>query len=132
VIPDVTSEPGTDGADVSAAHALVDALTETCADRFAAASKASTASVYEVPHVNPVNVYDVPAGLPASVPFRYAPYPLTATLSVDADHESVIAVWVEPLAASPAGVVGADVSEHALVLVVPLARAGSEALPAAS
>jgi hypothetical protein len=53
-------------------------------------------------------------------------------LSVDADHESVIAVWVAPLAARPAGVVGADVSEHALVLVVPVASAGSDALPAAS
>jgi hypothetical protein len=49
-------------------HAAVDADADTFADRFPAASAASTAKPYDVPHVSPDTVYDVEAVEPFSVP----------------------------------------------------------------
>ncbi len=40
------------------------------AERFPAASKASTASVYAVPHARPLNVAPVEVVVPVSVPLR--------------------------------------------------------------
>jgi hypothetical protein len=62
------SELGADGAAVSA-HAAVAALSVLLVETLPAASAASTPSVYVVPHVRPLKVYDVVAELPAAVPF---------------------------------------------------------------
>jgi hypothetical protein len=94
---------------------LVDAESVACAERFPAASAASTASVWLVPHVSPVKVYEVPVGLPAGALLRYVPYPVTATLSFDAFQEAEMLVWVAEVETSPVGVVGACVSGHVFV-----------------
>jgi hypothetical protein len=55
VAAETVTLPGTVGGDVSV-HALVRALTVARADRFPAASTASTPSVYELPHERPATV----------------------------------------------------------------------------
>jgi hypothetical protein len=57
--PDPASPEGADGAEESTTgQAAVDALTCTRAERFPAASNASTDNVYPVPHVSPATVDD--------------------------------------------------------------------------
>ncbi len=67
--------PGVVGASLSGGggHALVDAFSVACAERLPAASAASTARAYVVPHARPVKVYVVPVGVPIGAPSRNAP-----------------------------------------------------------
>jgi hypothetical protein len=72
VEPVFVSVPGVEGAVVSPppAQALVAAESEVLPERFPAASYASTASVYVVPHVRPEKVETVTIEEPAVLPFR--------------------------------------------------------------
>jgi hypothetical protein len=72
----------------------------------------------------------VPDGDPTCVPFRKTRYPVTPTLSVDADHDNVNDVCVMLLATRPGGADGGVVSGHAVVCTVIVAAA--ETFPAAS
>ena len=67
--------PGVVGASPSGAggHAFVEAFSDACPERLPAASAASTASAYVVPHARPVKVYVVPVGVAIGAPSRYAP-----------------------------------------------------------
>ncbi len=64
------SAPGAEGAVVSG-QAVVAALRVLRVETLPAASLASTPSVYVVPHVSPVNVYEGVDEVPAAVPLRY-------------------------------------------------------------
>jgi len=61
------------GAVPVAGHALVVAFSVAFPERLPAASAASTASVYDVPHARLPNVYVVPVAVPTCVPPRYRP-----------------------------------------------------------
>ena len=63
-------------------------------DTFPAASRASTANVYDVPQLNPATAYDVELVCPSCDPFLYTVYPVTPTLSVEADQPKVKPVCV--------------------------------------
>ena len=80
----------------------------------------------------PLAVYVRLAVEPITVPPRSTSYPVTATLSVDADHARVVADDVVPEAASPDGVEGAVVSPVAADVVTDRAVLLDERLPAAS
>ena len=69
---------------------------------------------------------------PMTVPPRRTSYPVTATLSVDADHARVVADDVVPDAARPDGVDGAVVSPLAADVVTDSGVLLDERLPAAS
>ena len=84
-------------------------------DTLPPASYAATPSVYDVPHVSPVNENDVDVDVPAALPFRNTRYPITPTLSLEAVQDSVIEVWPTALVASPVGVDGGVVSPQAPV-----------------
>jgi hypothetical protein len=62
-----------------------------------------------------VKVYVVTVELPCAVEPRYAVYPVTPMLSVEAVQANVIEVAVAEPATSPDGADGATVSGHALV-----------------
>jgi hypothetical protein len=61
---------GADGFVVSAAHALVDAVSVACAETLPAASNACTARVWLVPHARAVNVNGLVVVVPALTPSR--------------------------------------------------------------
>jgi hypothetical protein len=60
-------------------------------------------------------VYVVTVESPCAVEPRYAVYPVTPTLSVEAVHPNVIEDAVAPLTTNPDGADGATVSGHELV-----------------
>jgi hypothetical protein len=62
-----------------------------------------------------VKVYVVTVESPCAVEPRYAVYPLTPMLSVEAVHPNVIEVAVALLTTNPDGAEGATVSGHTLV-----------------
>ena len=80
--------------------------------------------------VRPEKIPVVVVPVPTSVPPRYRPYPVTPTLSVEADQVSAMLVAVRELATTSAGAVGACVSGQASV--EPITDAFGDALPAAS
>jgi hypothetical protein len=122
----------------STAQAVVVTLSDARAERFPAASTASTPSVYVVPHTSPANVAVVTAELKPGAPSRYVPYAETPTLSVEAVHETATDVSMTVVRARFDGAVGGVVSAtgvgvgvvHGLVLTLSVARA--DRLPAAS
>ena len=69
-------------------------------------------------------------GEPARLPLLYTPYPVTPTLSLEADQLTAILVVVRVPTVSPVGRSAAVVSGQALVLAATVALA--ERLPAAS
>ena len=99
-------------------------------DTLPPASYAATPSVFDDPHVSPVNENDVDVDVPAALPFRNRRYPTTPTLSLDALQESDNEVWPTPEVARPAGVEGGVVSLHCCVCWLTLAT--GERFPAAS
>jgi hypothetical protein len=111
--PLTTTPAGNDGADPST-HPDVDVDTDPTAERFPAASTASTPTVYDLPHDSDANEYaNTPAAVePTRLPSRYTPYPLTATLSDDADQPSLNPLALCPLTTNPDGNDGADPSTH--------------------
>ena len=104
--------------------------TVVLAERFPAASNASTEREWVVSHSSPVMVYVRLVVVPAFASAFQTPYPATPTLSLEAPHESEIDVVVEPVLETDGGAVGAVVSEQPLVDAVAVVRA--ERLPAAS
>jgi hypothetical protein len=95
------------------AHGEVVAVTDALLERLPALSKASTASVYAVPQTSAATVPPGWLVVWATEPFRYTPYPTTATLSVDAVHASDTLVRVAPVTRSPVGCEGGLVSAGA-------------------
>jgi hypothetical protein len=70
-VDDETARPdGVDGACVSPEHAAVVTVVVAFDERLPAASKASTANVYDVPHARLATEKLVPAALPTCDPFR--------------------------------------------------------------
>ena len=66
----VTRLEGAEGACASG-QAAVDPTTEACAERFPAASKATTPNVYDVPQAKPVWLDEVELTVATFVPARY-------------------------------------------------------------
>jgi hypothetical protein len=81
-------------------------------------------------HDRPEKIPVVVALVPAVAPPRYRPYPVTPTLSLDADQPSAMLVAVREVATTFAGEVGACVSGQADV--APVTDALPDRLPAAS
>ena len=95
VAPVAAKLPGAVGAVVSlvgggGGQALVGELMLACAEWLPAASYASTPIAYVVPQASPVKVALVVVVEPVELPARYKPYPVTATLSVEAVHATVM------------------------------------------
>src|SRR5205085_12604891 len=67
-LPVVERNTFAEGFDPPDEQAAVDADTDERAERFPAASNASTASEYELPHANPVTVYVVDGVEPTGAP----------------------------------------------------------------
>jgi hypothetical protein len=103
---------GTLGGAVSA-HADVEANRAVRGDTLPAASEASTPSETGVAQVSPEKTYDVAVVDPTLTPFAYMLYPVTPTLSVEADHDVDTDDAVDAVAPNPAGCDGADVSADA-------------------
>jgi hypothetical protein len=102
-------------------------------ERLPAASSARTVNEYAVEADRPVAVYVRLVVVPITAPPRSTSYPVTPTLSVDADQASVVADDVVPDAASPVGVDGAVVSPPLDAdVVTETAVLLDERLPAAS
>ena len=80
--------------------------------------------------VSPAKIPVVVVPVPTKEPPRYRPYPVTPTLSLEADQVSAMLVAVRELATTPAGIVGACVSGQASV--EPITDARLDALPSAS
>jgi hypothetical protein len=76
-----------------------------------AASRAVTVKVYAVAAASPPTVKVVPDVLPTTVPARRTWYPVTPTLSVDADQESETLPDVCPVTVRFAGALGGWVSD---------------------
>ena len=115
VIPLVAGLVGTEGAVVSFAAVVVNVEAPEYADLFPAASFANTLKLCMLPAENPEAAYDVVVTLIAEPLSIEISYPVTATLSVAADQESVAEVCVIALVDKPAGTEGAVVSAAAMV-----------------
>jgi hypothetical protein len=103
----VRESTGALGAVVSGGTVVVTLAAVDAADECPAPSRATTVYEYAVSGESPVFVKDVPVTLPTSTPPRYTSYPVTATSSVDAVHERVVAVADVPENTRPLGFDGA-------------------------
>ncbi len=119
-------------AEAPVGQGAVDPLTSVRADRFPAASKASTANVYVVAQAKPEIVKSVEAVEPTLTPFSYTPYPTTATLSEDVDHSSATPVAPAPMIPTPNGEVGGSTSSGELLVCLSGTTGGPEGLDGVS
>ena len=99
-------------------------------DTLPPASYAATPSVYDVPHVSPVNENDVDVDVPACAAVQEQAIPGHPDVVARRVQESDIEVWPTPEVARPAGVEGGVVSLHCCVCWLTLAT--GERFPAAS